>query len=70
MGAKVARSANELLAKRGADALLSVSEETRAMAGGVIVKQGDIEVNCTLDTLLDLYRGELAAQVAEVLFAN
>ena len=34
------------------------------------VKQGDIEVNCTVDTLLDLTRDELAARVADVLFES
>ena len=34
-----------------------------------MLKQGDIEVNCTVDTLLDLSRGEpCRARVAEVLF--
>ena len=40
------------------------------MTGGFILKQGDIEVNCTVDMMLELSRGELAAQVAEVLFAG
>ncbi len=68
IGAKVARTAGELLAKRGLSPMLTVSEETRDMSGGLILKQGDIEVNCTVDSLLELSRGELAAQVAEVLF--
>ena len=29
------------------------------MTGGLILKQGDIEVNCTVDTLLDLSRSSL-----------
>lgn len=67
-GAKVVKAANELLAKRGVPGQLSLSEDSRPMSGGLILKQGDIEVNCTVDTLLELSRGELAAQVAEVLF--
>ena len=66
VGAKAVRAANELLAARGMPATLT--DATREMAGGLILKQGDIEVNCTVDTLLDLTRGELAARVAEVLF--
>lgn len=69
-GAQVVRAANELAAKRGIAAGLSLSDETRPMSGGVILKQGDIEVNSTVDTLLELSRGRLAAQVAEVLFGN
>ena len=68
VGAKAVKAANELLAKRGLDGCLTLSDETRPMTGGLILKQGDIEVNCTVDTLLDLSRSELAARVAEVLF--
>ena len=67
-GAKAVKAANELIAKRGLDGCLTLSDETRPMTGGLILKQGDIEVNCTVDTLLDLSRSELAARVAEVLF--
>ncbi len=67
-GAKVVKAANDMLQARGLQPALTLSEETRPMAGGLILKQGDIEVNCTVGTLLELSRGELAAQVAEVLF--
>jgi V/A-type H+-transporting ATPase subunit E len=68
-GAKVVKSANELLRKRALPAQLTLGTETRNISGGLFLKQGDIEVNCTVDTLLDLSRGELASQVAEVLFS-
>ncbi len=68
VGAKAVKAANELLAAKGMPAMLTLSDATREMAGGLMLKQGDIEVNCTVDTLLDLSRGELAARVAEVLF--
>ena len=68
VGAKAVKAANELLAKRSLPGMLTLSAETREMSGGLVLKQGDIEVNCTVDTLLDLSRGELAARVAEVLF--
>lgn len=70
VGAKVAKAANERLAAKGMPGQLTVSDETRNMSGGLILKQGDIEVNCTVDTLLELSRGELAARVAEVLFED
>lgn len=68
LGGKVARAANEAVSKRGLPPQLTLSELTRPIAGGLVLKQGDIEVNCAVDTLLELSRGELAAQVAEVLF--
>jgi V/A-type H+-transporting ATPase subunit E len=67
-GAKVVKAANELLKKRGVQPALTLGEGVRPISGGLILRQGDIEVNCTVDTLLELARGELAAQVAEVLF--
>ena len=68
VGAKAVKAANELLSARGVPGTLTLSDDTREMSGGLMLKQGGIEVNCTVDTLLDLSRGELAAQVAQVLF--
>ena len=70
VGAKAVRAANELLAARGMPGMLTLSDTTREMAGGLMLRQGDIEVNCTVDTLLDLCRDELAARVADVLFES
>ena len=68
VGSKAVRAANDMLAARGLPGMLTLSDSTREMAGGLVLRQGDIEVNCTVDTLLELSRGELAAGVAEVLF--
>lgn len=70
VGAKAVKAANELLAAKGMPGLLTLSDATRDMAGGLMLKQGDIEVNCTVDTMLDLTRDELAARVADVLFES
>ena len=70
VGAKAVKAANELLAAKGMPGMLTLSDTTREFSGGHMLKQGDIEVNCTVDTLLDLARGELAARVAEVLFES
>jgi len=66
-GAEVARRANERLRERGIQPALSLGEP-RGFSGGLFLRHGDIEVNCTLDALLELARVELSAQVAEVLF--
>lgn len=65
VGKEVAKAANAILGSRGQ---LTVAEETRKIPGGVIVKHGDIETNCAIDTLVQLHRSELAPQVAELLF--
>ncbi len=65
----VAKAANALLEGRGIRGALTVSGETREISGGVIVRQGNIEVNCAVETLVQLRRSELASQVAEILFS-
>lgn len=47
---------------------LTLSEQTRPICGGFILSDGDVEVNCAFETLVRLQRGELAGQVAKVLF--
>jgi len=66
----VTKAANELLKKRGLLPKLTISEKTGSFRGGLMVKQGDIEVNCTVEKLVELIKGELASQVAEMLFAE
>ena len=64
-GAQLEVLCNVLLKGKGS---VTVAEETADIVGGFILKQGDVEVNGTIDILLELIRGELAAQVAQVLF--
>ena len=45
-----------------------LSEETRLIPGGFILKDGNIEVNCAFDTLVRLERTETAGMVAKKLF--
>lgn len=63
-----AKRANAILKEKGKEAHLSVSAETAEIPGGLILRQGDIEVNCAVDTLVGLYRNRLAGQVAGILF--
>ena len=64
-GAQLEVLVNVLLKGKGS---VTVAEETADIIGGFILKQGNVEVNGTIDILLELIRGELAAQVAQVLF--
>lgn len=64
-GAQLEALVNVLLKGKGS---ITVAEETADIIGGFILKQGNVEVNGTIDILLELIRGELAAQVAQVLF--
>ena len=47
---------------------LTLSAETRPIAGGVILREGRMEVNATFDTLIRLNRDKLSGEVAELLF--
>ncbi len=66
----VTKAANEILKKRGLLPKLTICEQTGNFRGGLLVKQGDIEVNCTAEKLVELSKGELTAMVAEVLFTD
>lgn len=46
----------------------TLSDETRDLSGGLILRRGSIETNCSVDLLMDMCRGELAAKVADILF--
>lgn len=64
IGAEVVKAANAQI-KNGK---LSLSDETGDFSGGVILKRGAVEVNNTLDLLINLCRNELSSQLAKVLF--
>lgn len=68
LGEKLLKAANEVCKSRGLAGEMTLSKQTRPIQGGLVLHQGDIEVNCTLDTLLELSRGSLDAEVARILF--
>ena len=63
-GAELVKAANARL-----NGQLKLSDETGDFAGGLIVKNGPVAVNNTLELLIDLCRSEMAADVAKVLFS-
>ena len=67
-GQAVVDAANALLAQQGNSGRLTMSQATRDLRAGFVLQQGDIEVNCAVETIAELCRSDLAAQVAEVLF--
>lgn len=48
--------------------MLTLSEQTRPMRGGFILSDGDVEVNCTFETLVRMQREKLEKEVAGILF--
>ena len=63
---KVVTGANALIQ---GTALLTLAEETREMAGGLILRDGSVEINCAFETQLRVLRDSMAADVAAILFA-
>lgn len=67
-GVKAATRANELLAKEGKTASITLSETTQDIEGGLLLSDGAVEVNCTFETLVRLSRNEASLEVSKVLF--
>ena len=68
VGEAAVQLANEQLEKAGRPAKLTLSAETRPMRGGVVLKNGLVETNCSIGTLVDGLRPELSGKVAGRLF--
>ena len=64
LGDKVIEAANKALG----GGKLTLSRETGNFKGGLILRRGSIEANCTAELLVDLCREEMAAELAGVLF--
>ncbi len=67
-GAIIVAGANQILDERGTPAALTLSSETRPMKGGLILKAGPIETNCTCEVLVKLARNTLTSEVARIIF--
>lgn len=68
VGKSVCKAANELLSAKGTPGELTVSEDTADISGGVIVRFGGIETNCSIDALIRQRRSGLSTEVAAALF--
>ncbi len=71
IGNDVVKAANKLLKEAGKPAGLTLSEAVldASAAGGVLLAGENIEVNCTFAALLENLRGEMASEIAGILFA-
>lgn len=67
-GAAVTDAANALLEKSGKTGALTLAEESREFCGGLYIKDGNIENNCTFPTIIRMLREQMAGEVAAVLF--
>ena len=51
-------------------AMITLAEETVDISGGLILRFGDVELNCTLDVLMADIRRKLTPRVTEILFGE
>lgn len=68
VGGKVISETNRKLSECGKKAEITLSEETVDIPGGLFLKENDISVNCSVDTLMNICREEMDSKVAKVLF--
>ena len=68
IGNEVVSAANSILSKNGKPASLTLSDAPADIRGGLILSGGDIEANCSVDSLMSQYRNELSPLVAAELF--
>lgn len=68
LGAEIVAKVNEALVAKGKKGELTVSSETRDMDAGFVLRNGNLEFNCSVDTILDMNRQGIAAKVAADLF--
>ena len=74
-GKQAVTMANDMLAKKAGPRAdesagrLTLAEESRPMAGGLILRDGRVETNCSFEALIRLQQGALSAEVARALFA-
>lgn len=64
VGENVVKAANALVS----GGRLSLSAETGSFAGGLILRRGSVEANCTVELLVELCRSDMSSEIAKVLF--
>ena len=65
VGEKVVEKANFILG----NGKLALASDTREMDGGLILRDGQVEVNCAFETQLRVLREDMTAEVAAILFS-
>lgn len=68
-GAKVVSRANARLTAAGKTARLTLAEDGGDFSGGLVLRDGDVSVNCTVAALMAQARQDMASRVAAELFS-
>lgn len=67
-GKAVLERANSALAAKGLTPALTLAADSREISGGLILRQGGVEVNCSIEALVEALKGPMTADVARTLF--
>ena len=67
-GTAVLERANAALAAKGLTPALTLAADSREISGGLILRQGGVEVNCSIEALVEALKGPMTADVARTLF--
>lgn len=70
LGARLLSEAGRLLGDCTKSGRIRLSQETRPIKGGFILRTGNLETNCSLEALFNIHRDKLVPQVAKVLFGE
>lgn len=68
IGRHVVEQANRIRRERNERGELTLGKDCRPVRHGVILRQGNMELNCSIEKLMALRRQELATAAAEILF--
>jgi len=69
IGAQTVKLANDIIQSRNIRPNITLSDRTASITGGVIISEGDTEVNCDLRVFALEVRRETEPQIAAVLFS-
>ena len=67
-GKAVLERANAALAAKGLTPALTLAADSREISGGLILRQGGVEVNCSIEALVEALKGPMTPDVARTLF--
>lgn len=70
IGGAVLSAARSALSASGKEYRLTLAEESGDFAGGLVLRQGRMEINCTFEVMVSDARGELEAETLQVLFGK
>jgi V/A-type H+-transporting ATPase subunit E len=62
------QNVNKQLAVQGKKGMLKVSDETRNISTGFVLKRGGLEINCSVESQLRILRDSLEGEIANLLF--